>query len=212
MSVSVDSGFADEAFHLQQAIQQFADGDDSALNDLLVRTSERLEKLTRAMLHDFSRVRRWEDTADVVQNASVRLFRAFQTTRPNDVRGFFALATMQIRRELIDLARHYFGPEGLGANHESRSDWPDGANSSASPVEHGSGTLDPRRLSLWTDLHEQAGQLPSDEREVFDLVYYQGLEQTEAAAVLGLSERTVRRRWQSAKESLNVALDGQLPV
>jgi RNA polymerase sigma-70 factor (ECF subfamily) len=206
------SVFSDENIQLQRTIERFAAGDESALNDLLVRTSERLEKLTRSMLRDFERVRRWEDTADVVQNASVRLFRAFQATRPSDVRGFFALATMQIRRELIDLARHYFGPEGLGANHESRSDWNDGANSSASQVDRGSGTLDPRRLSLWSELHEQASVLPDEEREVFDLIYYQGLEQTDAAAVLGISERTIRRRWQSAKESLNVSLDGQFPL
>lgn len=203
---------ADESFHLQQAVERFAAGDDVALNELLVRTAVRLEKLTRSMLNDFARVRRWEDTADVLQNASVRLLRAFQTTRPADVRGFFALATMQIRRELIDLVRHYFGPEGLGANHESRSDWPEGTSSSASPVEQGSGTLDPQRLSAWTDLHEQAGRLPDEEREVFDLIYYQGLEQIEVAEILGVSERTIRRRWQSAKESLNEALDGRLPV
>lgn len=206
------SEFADDNTRLQRTIERFAAGDESALNDLLVRTSERLEKLTRSMFNDFERVRRWEDTADVVQNASVRLFRAFQATRPNDVRGFFALATMQIRRELIDLARHYFGPEGLGANHESRSDWNDGGNSSASQVDRGSGTLDPRRLSLWSELHEQASVLPDEEREVFDLIYYQGLEQTDAAALLGISERTIRRRWQSAKESLNNSLDGQLPL
>ncbi len=206
------SDFDADSIQLQRTIDRFVAGDEAALNDLLVRTSERLEKLTRSMLRDFERVRRWEDTADVVQNASVRLFRAFQATRPSDVRGFFALATMQIRRELIDLARHYFGPEGLGANHESRSDWNDGGNSSASQVDRGSGTLDPRRLSLWSELHEQASVLPDEEREVFDLIYYQGLEQTDAAALLGISERTVRRRWQSAKESLNTSLDGQLPM
>ncbi|MBC7820530.1 MAG: sigma-70 family RNA polymerase sigma factor [Planctomycetaceae bacterium] len=203
---------ADEASLLQHTLERFAAGDETALNELLVRTSDRLEKMTRSMLNDFARVRRWEDTADVVQNASVRLFRAFQVTRPTDARGFFALATLQIRRELIDLVRHYFGPEGLGANHESRSNWPVGDNSSASPVEEGSGTLDPRRLSVWSEFHEQAGELPHEMREVFDLVYYQGLEQTEAAALLGISERTVRRRWQSAKEALNDALDGRMPV
>lgn len=203
---------AREFADLQQTIERFAAGDDSALNELLMHAAERLEKLTRSMLNDFARVRRWEDTADVVQNASVRLFRAFQTTRPTDVRGFFALATLQIRRELIDLVRHYFGPEGLGTNHESRSNWPVGDNSSASPVEKGSGTLDPRRLSVWSELHEQAGELPDEEREVFGLIFYQGLEQIEAAALLGISERTVRRRWQSAKVTLNDALAGRLPV
>jgi RNA polymerase sigma-70 factor (ECF subfamily) len=35
--------------------------------------------------------------------------------------------------------------------------------------------------------------LPEDEREAFDLVAIQGLTQGEAAAVVGVSEKTVRR-------------------
>lgn len=203
---------ADEGADLQITIERFAAGDDSALNELLVRVSDRFEILTRSMLNDFSRVRRWEDTADVVQNASIRLFRTFQATRPRDVRGFFALAALQIRRELIDLVRHYFGPEGLGANYESRSDWANRAQSPDGLAAEASGTFDPRRLSAWTELHEQAGELPEEQREVFDLMYYQGLSQIEAARVLGISERTLRRRWHSARTSLNETLDGRLLI
>lgn len=203
---------ADECANLQIVIERFAGGDDSALNDLLLQAANRLEKLAHSMFSDFTRVRRWEETADIVQNASVRLFRAFQTTRPTDVRGFFALAALQIRRELVDLARHYFGPEGLGANYESRSDFPGGANSSDTLAQEDSGTFDPSRLSAWSEFHEHAGELPNEEREVFDLIYYQGLEQIVAAELIGISERTVRRRWQSAKETLNAALDGRSPV
>jgi hypothetical protein len=29
------------------------------------------------------------------------------------------LAALRIRRELLDLCRHYFGPHGVAANHES---------------------------------------------------------------------------------------------
>ena len=36
--------------------------------------------------------------------------------------------------------------------------------------------------------------LPSDEREVFDLIRIQGITQTEAAEVLGVSVMTVKRR------------------
>jgi DNA-directed RNA polymerase specialized sigma24 family protein len=44
-----------------------------------------------------------------------------------------------------------------------------------------------------------------------DLLFYQGLQQAEAAAVLGVSERTVKRRWQSARLALHEALGGRLP-
>ena len=38
------------------------------------------------------------------------------------------------------------------------------------------------------------GELPEDEREVFDLVRIQGMAQAEAAHVLGVSAETVKRR------------------
>jgi RNA polymerase sigma-70 factor (ECF subfamily) len=54
--------------------------------------------------------------------------------------------------------------------------------------------------------------LPAEDREVFDLIYYQGLSQAEAAGLLDISERTLQRRWQSARLALHDALAGQLPV
>ncbi len=48
-------------------------------------------------------------------------------------------------------------------------------------------------------------------REVFGLIWYHGLTQREAAAVLDVSERTVRGRWQEARLAMRRALGGQLP-
>ncbi len=54
-------------------------------------------------------------------------------------------------------------------------------------------------------------RLPAEEREVFDLLWYQELSQAEAAALLGVSERTIKRRWQSARIMLHDALKGEIP-
>lgn len=197
---------------LQDCVARFAAGDDSALNELLKRASSRLEQLTRTMFGDFARVHRWEETADVLQGASIRLFRALQQTKPTDVRGFFALATLQIRRELIDLARRYFGPEGLGTNYETRELWPgDTTTSGELDVPASSSSFDPQRLASWTDFHKKAEQLETDDREVFDLIYYQGLPQADVAMLLNVSERTVQRRWQNARLALQDVLEGRLP-
>jgi RNA polymerase sigma factor (sigma-70 family) len=72
-------------------------------------------------------------------------------------------------------------------------------------------THEPSELAAWSEFHERAGQLPDEEREVFDLLWYQGLMQEEAAQLLGVSERTVKRRWQSARLQLFEALGGNLP-
>ena len=75
----------------------------------------------------------------------------------------------------------------------------------------GDDTYDPVRLAEWTRFHDAAGSLPDEQREVFDLLYYQGMTQDEAAALLGVSDRTVKRRWLSARLALHDALGGQIP-
>ena len=46
---------------------------------------------------------------------------------------------------------------------------------------------EPATLAAWEAFHRQVEALPEEEREVFDLVWYQGLKHTEAAALLGVS-------------------------
>ena len=46
---------------------------------------------------------------------------------------------------------------------------------------------------------------------MFDLIFYQGLSHAEAAALLGISTKTVQRRWQEACMRLYKALGGRLP-
>jgi DNA-directed RNA polymerase specialized sigma24 family protein len=53
--------------------------------------------------------------------------------------------------------------------------------------------------------------LPPIEREAFDLLFYQELSQAEAAAVLAVSVRTIKRRWQSARLRLVQNLGGKMP-
>src|SRR5262249_29172027 len=158
---------------------------------------------TRKMLHDYRGVRRWEETGDVFQNAMLRLCRALQTVTPASLREFFRLAALQVRRELIDLARHYYGPEGAGANHVSQAPRDDTSTAAPPGYEAADLTQDPSRLALWTEFHRHVEGLPEEEREVFDLLFYQGLSQAEAAAVVGVSDRTIKSRWRSARLRLH---------
>lgn len=179
-------------------------GDPAALNALIERSAQRLQSLTRRMLRDYPRVRRWAETDDVLQNALIRLCRALEAVQPPTARDFYALATTQIRRELIDLARHYGGPENAAANHESAG---------GEAPEPGSPDLthEPGALADWCEFHQQVAALPEDEREVFGLIFYQGLPQEAAADVLGTSLRTVQRRWQAALLALHRARGGEAP-
>ena len=53
--------------------------------------------------------------------------------------------------------------------------------------------------------------LPDAEREIFDLLWYQGLSQREAAALLGITERMAKRRWRAARLKIHERLGGRLP-
>src|SRR5262249_51812291 len=114
--------------------------------------------------------------------------------------------------ELAGVARHYDGPQGGGA---PRSPWGSGAPSTtrpgAGPAAPPDSSDDPARLAAWGEFHEQIGALPDEEREVFDLIWYQGLSQAEAAELLHVSERTIKRRWQAARLKLHDALEGEVP-
>ena len=110
---------------LQQCLERLQAGDENARSELLAGVCERLGRLTRAMLGDYRRLLRWEQTDDVLQGALLRLHRALETVRPGTLREFYRLAAVQVRRELIDLARHHFGPEGAAAHHESITETPD---------------------------------------------------------------------------------------
>jgi RNA polymerase sigma-70 factor (ECF subfamily) len=48
-------------------------------DELFRHMGGRLERLARKMLRGFPAVRRWEQTADVLQQASLRLLQALQT-------------------------------------------------------------------------------------------------------------------------------------
>jgi RNA polymerase sigma-70 factor (ECF subfamily) len=193
---------------LRDCLARVRQGDANALNDLIVLTSSRLQALTHRMLRGYPRVRRWAETDDVLQSALVRLCRALGQVRPASARDFYALATTQIRRELIDLARHYFGPEGSAAHHESR---PDSPSRSRAPADRADLTHEPAALADWCEFHEQVAALPDDDREAFALLFYHGVSQADAAEVLGVTVRTVQRRWQAALLALHRARNGELP-
>lgn len=186
-----------------QLLDRACGGDAAALDDLLNRVGDRLAALAHRMLGGFPRVRRWADTGDVLQNALLRLLNALRVVKPASPRDFFALASLQIRRELLDLARHFQGPHGHGANHDSApatGPWPpEPSDLSSEPVS----------LARWTELHAHIEALPEEEREVVGLLFYQGMSQAAAAEILGLSPRTVQRRWHDALVKLHRRWQGE---
>jgi len=196
---------------LTTCLQRLAAGDLAARDELIAVACERMRHIAHRMLQRFPTVRRWDQTDDIVQNAAMRLYRALGDVAPQSVRHFTGLVAIQIRRELLDLAKKYAGPESHAANHQTNHPRANGEGRAA--VDDVSAPTEPTGdMEKWSQLHVAAASLPEDERELFHMVWYLGLKQDHAAQLLECSVRTVKRRWETAKQLIGEAMNGVSPL
>src|SRR5262249_50093947 len=148
-------------------------------------------------------VRRWEESDDIVQDSMIRLQRCFAKESINSPAHYFRLAARSISQAVIDLARRYYGPLGLGANHAT----PNGDGLVRPEVAAGTDRDDPADLVLVIELHELIDELPAEVREVVRFHVILGMTLTEVADALGLSLSTVKRRRAEGQLRLSERLD-----
>jgi RNA polymerase sigma factor (sigma-70 family) len=176
--------------HTTAVVQRYLDelaGDSPAepiIRSSLDRAVRRLHLLCATLLYrSYPRLAQPPlnlEAGDLLSAVAERLLKALRAARPRTVRQFFALANQHMRWELNDLARRL--DEQPAAVELCEGVVP-------APASSGSGlTPDGRRML------QAIGDLPEDEREAFDLVRVQGMTQTEAAQMLGVSAVTVKRR------------------
>jgi RNA polymerase sigma factor (sigma-70 family) len=199
---------------LDRAVAAMASADTrdagQAREKLVALAADRMRSLAHRMLAGSARVRRWEDTDDLVQGAMLRLHRALGSVVPNDAQHFVRLAALQVRRELIDLTRRHRSSESFAANHETNS-LPDDRGGQRSDRAEDPAPDAAQKLAEWTRFHDLAASLPDDERQLFDMVWYLGMTQDEIAVVLGCSARTIRRRWDETKRRFTESFKGLPP-
>jgi RNA polymerase sigma-70 factor (ECF subfamily) len=117
---------------------------------------------------------------EMLSAVAERLLKALREARPQTVRQFFALANQHMRWELNDMARRLDQqPRAVDLREDLLP----------APASSGSGLTPHGRRML-----EAIGDLPDDQREVFDLVRVQGMSQAEVSRLLGVSTMTVQRR------------------
>jgi RNA polymerase sigma factor (sigma-70 family) len=207
---------------LQNCLDRLRSGEVTARNQLIEFACQRFILLTRRMLNDFSRLRGFEQTGDVMQSAMLRLWLALKDVHPATVREFHGLAATEIRRVLLDLSRKYFGrAKSIGTLRQRPTQLPE--NSPA----HVKGTLEqatdavsgraerspdgPERLASLTEFHHFVELLPDDERELVNLLFFLELPQREVAQVLSVDESTVKRRWRKLRAELAQNIQDWLP-
>ena len=177
-------------------IQRYLDalpGDTAAepvIRELLERAVGRLRILCATFLYkSYPRLTRPPanlETDELLGDVVAGLLTALRKTRPPTVRRFFALANQHMRWQLNDLAHRLDNQPAVAALAES--------GVAALPASADSGLSPGARRIL-----EVIDGLPEDEREVFELVGIQGLTHAEAAAVVGVSQKTVQRRLSEAR-------------
>ena len=192
---------------VQQHLKRLADisTDENAhpiVRELIAGAANRLHLLCASMLfRSYPRLTKPPlnlQPEELLSSVVERMLKAMREFRPEGVRQFFALATRHMRWELNDLARRLDGenrPEPLNALAVA----PD--QSVVTQV-----TRNARRIL------QAIEELPTDEKEVFELVRIQGMPQQGAAAVLGISGKTVQRRLHRAVRLLSEKLCDLQPV
>lgn len=183
-----------------------ARGESSAepiVGALLGRSVNRLHLLCASLLlRSYPRLTRPPlnlQSEEVLSAVVERLLKAMRQVHPTTVRQFFALANQHMRWELNDLARRLDKQEPLAELHDSAVPAP--------PPSSGS-----RISANCHRMLEAIESLPDAEREVFSLLRIQGMAQTEAADVLGVTVKTVQRRLNRALVLLAAKLGDLQPA
>ena len=170
-------------------------GDDDALDQLMPLVYGELRRLAGRYL-DREREGHTFDTHDLIHEAFLRLIDQRQVDWQSRAH-FFAIAAQSMRRILVDHARRR-GARRHGG--DVRQLLLDDVADIAVYRDEGLVALD----EALTDLAREDESLA----RIVDLRFFGGLEHDEIAALLGVSNPTIRRRWRLARAWLYRRLSG----
>jgi RNA polymerase sigma factor (sigma-70 family) len=198
---------------LQRQLERASAGDAEARQRLLERTRDRLMRHARRLLHGgYARLEPFAQTDDIIQQLFLKILqnqdRFWVNADGQPLRRlaeFFGHSSAWMRDVLCDLLRKAYGRDG---DRPAMLPLDGGPSDAGTQYEPSSDTLDGEKVRRWTEFHEAAARLPDDLRAVFDLLWYQGMPQAEAAALLGIAVRTVKFRWMKARLQVQQALGG----
>lgn len=186
---------------VRELLLQIREGDSSATERLFAYCLERFKLLSRRIFNTRKDLHFFEESDDLLQDALIRLHAAVTKLKPETTRALMSLALQHIRWALRDLAREL---------RRKAKELPlEGSEGVPAKEIHWDG--EPHTLLEWQAFHEMVEQLPLEEKQVFDAVFYGGASQEEVAEMLGISTRTVKRRWRAARTLLHEKLQGEWP-
>ena len=173
--------------HLERLAEVAGDASSHPIvKELLAGATNRLHLLCVSMLfRSYPRLTKPPlnlQPEELLSSVVERMIKAMREVRPQGVRQFFSLASQHMRWELNDLARRLDKENRVQTINESLVAAPE------HPTTATQVTPNARRIL------QAIEKLPTDERDVFELVRIQGMSQGDAAMVLGVCHKTVQRR------------------
>jgi RNA polymerase sigma factor (sigma-70 family) len=175
-----------------------------AREELIAHSLERLQRLSRKMFRKYPNLCTLEQTDDIVQKLVIKLHKMLDELVPEDTAGYFKLASQNLRWVLQDLARSNIAKNknsgdmstSVKRNELLNTKDPDGGPSS---------------YAEWSEFYEKIELLPEENKQLFDLLWFQGLSQVEAAKFLKIPLRTLRRRWMITRILIRTLIKNQPP-
>jgi RNA polymerase sigma factor (TIGR02999 family) len=113
---------------------------------------------------------------------------------------FFATASIAMRRVLVDHARSRAAAKRPGG--KARVDFNDFMAADSPRLE---------QMLILDEALTRLSEMDPRQARLVEMIYFGGLSQEEAATVLGISVRTVKRDWASARAWLQAELDRPRP-
>ncbi len=165
-------------------VSKIVRGDQQAFLMLYDRHASHVYALTLRILHDANLAE------EVTQDTFLKLWNHSQ--QYTSERGSLLVWLLTIaRRTALDRIRMEDRRPTLSGPTDPNEAWQTVAEAGSTSEE-----------SRWRTMYMTVEGLPSDQRQVIDLAYYQGMSQSEIASTLGWPLGTVKTRLRSALEQL----------
>jgi len=202
-----------EGTHADPLLDRAAGGDADAWGALLARHEQRLQRLASFRLDP--RLRGRVDPADVMQDAFAAATERRAEFFRQSTRSLFLWLRWMVGNTMLELHRHHLGAKMRDPRREAQAGrGADGADDhgtrAALVAQLTAGATGPAtaagRAELKARLHEALGRMDATDREVLALRHFEQLTSAEAAAVLGIQERTAAKRYLRALERLRAVL------
>lgn len=177
-------------------LRDVAAGDRAAIDAVFGALYPDLKRIARARLRQQGHGDGMHTTT-LVHESFMRLVGA-RSLQLQDRRHFFAYAAKMMRNIIVDSAREHLAERrGGGAEHVTLS---------GDEVEAVAGTGADIDLVRVHDAVRALEAIDPDLAELVEMRYFGGYDDVEIAQLLGITDRTVRRRWEKARAWLYVAL------